>query len=89
MPTPQGFTAILANFLQNAARHSLQTGTLSVLPTDNKDRPITATAGGLGGAISTVPVEFAIFNGTLGPADLPPEQTWRGPWNGAGGCTSG
>ena len=51
MPTPAGFTAIIASRIQDVLGNLLAVGTLTIEPTDDKDRPLFAVAGGVGGPV--------------------------------------
>ena len=64
MSIPAGFTPITAARIQDAAGNLLS-GTLEVLPTDGKDVPMDATAGGVGGPVSKVAAAFSFTTGVL------------------------
>jgi hypothetical protein len=66
MSTPSGFTALLAQNIQDSTGTPLAAGTLSVQPTDAYDNPIAASAGGANGGLITVkPVSFPVTAGEL------------------------
>lgn len=66
MPTPTGFTSIIASHIRKDASSALlNSGILQIIPTDGNDVPINATAGGDGGALSTAAAEFVIDEGAI------------------------
>ena len=63
MPKPNGFTLLVANYIQDAGGNPL-TGSLVILATDVDDLPLASVAGGQGGAI-IAPVTFVFTAGVL------------------------
>ncbi len=86
MTAPTGWTLFLANNIQDASGKLLAQGTLEFLPTDSTNRPLTVTVGSpTGGAILTQAAPLPVFAGSVGPANLPRGQQWRGQFNSAYG----
>jgi hypothetical protein len=66
MPIPAGFKSFTASRIQNASGGPLAVGTLGVVPTDENDCPISAIAGGVGGAITFNEDQTPVAGGTIG-----------------------
>ncbi len=62
---PAGFVALTASRIQGATGGPLSSGTLNIQPTDGSNNPITASAGGVGGQITTNPIAIPVTNGAI------------------------
>jgi hypothetical protein len=76
-----GFVPLLASNIQNADGTPLAAGFLEIVPTDTSDNPLTAVAGGTGGAIATAPAVVTITNGAIPAGICIPDSSQTRPAN--------
>jgi hypothetical protein len=65
-----GFTAFVANNIQDASGLPLAAGSLLVQPTDNNNLPITASSGGAGGQMVVAAATFPVAAGSIGAGNV-------------------
>jgi hypothetical protein len=76
-----GFTAFVANNIQDASGLPLALGSMLVQPTDNNNLPITASSGGLGGQMIVSAATIPITAGSVGAGAVVADTSLTSPVN--------